>query len=500
MRFSFTSDQPINVRTDTLVINIFEGEKIAEGLVALDQAMSGAINEAILSREITGKLNEYLLLPTFGKIPAKKVLLIGSGKKSEYCSDQLRMMSGTVARVAQKKNLKTIAFQISDQINPFEKSQVVTEGVVLALFDPKTHRTKEKEEREIEELMIILPGVEDAAKVDQAINTGRIIAESTNWARFLTNEPANFTTPTRIVREAKELAEKYGFEIEVIDEKEALKKGMDAFAGIAKGSDEPSYMVVLKYLSSEKGQTTLGLVGKGLTFDSGGISIKPDEKMGEMKYDMAGAAAVLGIFKAVGELKPKINLIGVTPLTENLPSGKAVKPGDVLTAMNGKTIEISSTDAEGRVVLADALIYAQKLGAEKIVDLATLTGAITVALGRDFTGVFGRPQAWVDQFMSCAKMTSEKIWQLPLPLEYRKLIKSDIADVDNIGARGTGAGAIKGALFLEEFVDEDKDWVHLDIAGTAWMDNDSSFLEKGPTGVGIRTIIRLISEMEKQQS
>ncbi len=482
------------------MVNVFEDEKKLNGpLEELDLALSGAIREILGRKEIVGKLNESLLMHTFGRISSPRVLLVGAGKRRNYCSDQLRMVAGTATRVLRKRNIRKLAFFIEDKIDPSEKSQTIAEGVTLALFEPDTHRTKKEEDKkEVEEVIVgVREGVKEE-KIKTALEKGQIIGESVNWSRYLINEPANWATPSRMVEEARKVAQQGELEIEVIDESEAIKRGMGAFAGIAKGSEEPSFMVSLKYFGAGKEKPPIGLVGKGLTFDSGGISLKKDEKMHEMKYDMAGAAAVLGVFKAIGQLKPKINLVGLLPLTENLPSGKAIKPGDVVTALNGKTIEITNTDAEGRVVLADALVYAQEMGAKKLVDLATLTGAVIVALGRGYTGLFGRPQSWVDQLQYAARMTGEKMWQLPVPSEYKEAMRSDVADLDNIGSSGREGGAIKGALFLEEFVEEGVEWVHLDIAGTAWTDGESPYLSKGPTGVGVRTLVRLISDLEAQ--
>ena len=269
---------------------------------------------------------------------------------------------------------------------------------------------------------------------------------------------------------------------------------MGAFAGIAQGSHEPSYMVALKYIY-RKDAPTLGVVGKGITFDSGGLSIKPSEKMHEMKMDMAGAAATIGFMKLVAELKPKMNVVGATPLTENLPGGGALKPGDVVKAMNGKTIEVLNTDAEGRVVLADGLLLAQKLGATKIVDLATLVGATIVALGPEATAILGNSQEFVDQAIKSGEEVGERMWQFPIYPEHKDLLRSEIADMANVPAN-RGAGVIAGAVFLQEFIDPKVQWVHLDIAGTAWLDGEKPYLAKGPTGVGVRTLVKLLDKLQ----
>jgi leucyl aminopeptidase len=303
-----------------------------------------------------------------------------------------------------------------------------------------------------------------------------------------------------MVEEAKKLGKEYKFAIEIISEEEAKKRGFGAFAGIARGSEEPSFLVVLKYNGG--GKQTLGVVGKGITFDSGGISIKPSKGMHEMKMDMAGAAACLGVMKWVGETRPKSNVIAVLPLTENLPSGRAIKPGDVVKALNGKTIEVTNTDAEGRLVLADGLVYAQKLGATHLVDLATLTGAVSIALGNVADGVMGRPDSWIERIIKLGAETGELFWQLPTFNDYKELLKSDIADLSNSSGGGqpsavTGAGAIAGAMFLLEFVNEKIPFAHCDIAATAWQSGERPFIAKGPTGVGVRTLVKLIESLEK---
>lgn len=488
------------IKADALAIVLFQGEKVAGEVQRLDKAVSGALSETIRLGDFKGKLYEVTPIYTHGKVPATRVLLIGAGKKSDFEPRVARNVSGAAGRAAQKLAAKKLAVFLAAGYDAEE----VIEGVGLALFDPGLYKTKKDNIEKIEELVLI-------GEVDkQTIKHGEVVIESINWVRKLINEPANMMTPGKIVEEARKMAKEYKFDIEVFDEEQAKKHGLGAFVGIAKGSEEPSYFVSIKYnplrvlrplrglqVSDVKKAPTLGVVGKGITFDSGGISLKSSEKMHEMKYDMSGAAAVLGFMKIVGKLRPKINVVANLPLTENLPGGKAIKPGDVVKALNGKTIEVLNTDAEGRVVLADGLAYAAKMGATHLVDLATLTGAVIVALGGEATGVLGRPQNWVEMIRRAGEEAGERMWELPLYPEHRELLKSEIADVANIPP-SRGAGVIAGAVFLQEFVPEKTAWVHLDIAGTAWLPAEKPFMAKGPTGVGVRTLVKLVQNLEKE--
>src|SRR5262249_234133 len=316
------------------------------------------------------------------------------------------------------------------------------------------------------------------------VERGRIIGEAVNLARELSNEPSSTLTPSELAERAKETASKFGLDIDTLDEARMKDLGMGALLGVAHGSDEPAKLVVLRYTGNEADQDVIAIVGKGITFDSGGISIKPAEGMEKMKYDMSGAAATLAAMRAIAQLKPKVNVIGLMPTTENMPSARANKPGDVLRAMSGKTIEVINTDAEGRLILADAISYARKLGATRIIDLATLTGAVSIALGTVNVAILGNNQAFTNQVRAAAKEVGERFWELPMDDEY-----SDIADIKNSGGRN--AGTITAAYFLREFA-EDTPWVHLDIAGTAWENDRKPYAAKGPTGVAIRTLINYV--------
>lgn len=483
MKVTITDKSIDKVSAEALAVILFEGEKPEKELSILDKKVNGTISESIKSKEFTGKLYQSTSLFTQGKISAARILLIGAGKRSEFTPRIARNLAGVAARKAQRIGAKTLAIYLSKP----ETAEEVIEGVMLGVYDLGLYKNK-KDNTKISELIIV--GSVNKDVVGHSI----AVSEATNWVRHLVTEPPNILTPAKMVEEAKKLATKYKFDIEVIDEKEADKRGMGAFVGVSKGSEEPSYMLVLKYKGG--GKETLGIVGKGITFDTGGISLKPSSKMLDMKTDMAGAAACMGVMRVVGELKPRVNVIMVCPITENMPSGKALKPDDVVTAYNGKTIEITNTDAEGRLVLADALGFAEKLGATKIVDLATLTGAVLVIFGNEATAIMGNSQTWTDKILKASEEAGERFWQLPMYSEYKRVLKSDIADVTNAYRSHPEAGTIAGAIFLQEFVDEKTQWAHLDIAGTALSDGKSPFLAKGPTGVGVRTLVKLIESLE----
>jgi leucyl aminopeptidase len=486
MKISTTEKSLDKVKADTLALVLFERDGPENEIARLDKKISGSISEVIRLKEFKGKLYEVTSIFTHGKIPAIRVLLVGAGKKADFSPRIARNLAGTAARRAQKIGAKSLAFYLEKP----ETAEEVIEGVNLGIFDPGLYKSK-KERSELSE-MIIVGNVSS-----RVLKHAASVSESVNWVRNLVNEPANVMTPSRLVEEAKKLARRYGFNVEVIGEKEAEKKGMGAFCAVAKGSDEPSYVISLVYKSREsKKENTLGIVGKGITFDTGGISLKPSEKMSDMKLDMAGAAAILGFMKVVGDLKPKVNIVAITPVTENMPSGKAAKPGDVVTASNGKTIEIVNTDAEGRLIQSDSIVLAQKLGAKKIFEISTLTGATGVVFGGEATSVLGKPQSWVDQVISAGESGGERAWQLPLYQEYSDLLRSDIADMANIpGSRD--AGVIAGAVFLEQFVEGKNPWVHLDIGSTSWSESEKPYIAKGSTGVGVRTMVKLVESLEK---
>ncbi len=491
MEVKADSRQFHEIECDALVVAVFEGEKPEEGALAeINKRSNGVITSLIETGEFTGKSGESAYVHNPGDMKARRLLLVGAGKREEFSADNVRKMAGTAARALRGKKARSFAFLRRSQLSIGEGAQAATEGALISLFDPDKYHTSDKTESRLEAMILAAPDA-DLDEVKRAIERGRIIAEATNFAREVINEPANVMTPAELARRAEEVAKDYGLELDVLDEARMKDLGMGSLMGVAQGSAEPAKMIVLTYSPKAQSSETIAIVGKGVTFDTGGISIKPSDGMEKMKYDMAGGATTIGAMRAIAQLKPSVNVIGIVPAVENMPGGRAQRPGDVVRAMTGKTIEVINTDAEGRLILADAVAYARKLGATKIVDLATLTGAVSVALGDVYVAVLGTDQAWIDQVLAAGKKAGEKIWQLPLDKEYREQIKSEIADIKNVGGRK--AGTITGAYFIREFV-EDTPWAHLDIASTAWNENGKPHLAVGPTGVCLRTLVNLVCE------
>jgi len=489
------------IEADAIVINLFEGlEQPGGATAAVDKALDGAISSLISRGEIKGKFGEVNIVHTLGKLPAGIVAIAGLGKHQDFNVDKIRGLAGEFCRALRKLNCHKIATILHGagigNIELEASAEAIAEGALLGLYSFIKYKKPEFED--IEEMLIVVREKEKVPILEPAIGKGKVVAEATNLARDMVNEPANYMTPNQMAETAKEIASKYNLELKVFDREDMETMGMGALLGVAKGSNQPPKLITLSYKGDERSEKALGFLGKGITFDSGGISIKPSEGMSEMKDDMAGAAAVMTALGAIAQLKPQINVTAIIPATENLPSGTALKPGDVLKAMNGKTIEVINTDAEGRLILADALSYARKLGLSPLIDLATLTGACRVALGTLYSGLLGNDQDLVDKVLRAAERTGERMWQMPMPEEYKEQIKSEIANVKNTGNRY--GGAITAALFLAEFVD-DTPWVHIDIAGTASSNKESGYIVKGATGVGVRTLVELaLSEAKSQEA
>jgi leucyl aminopeptidase len=442
--------------------------------------------------EVTGKLGETTLLHRPHGLAARRLALVGGGKAKSFSAVELRKVVGTAVRFLKPKSIRSFAFAVPEITSgAVDAVRASVEGAFVGNFDPDVYKSDRKDQR-VEE-MTLVAGSGDKSALDTAVNEGRIIGESQNFTRTLVNEPGNRMTPTMLAERAQKMAQEVGLKCEVYGAEKIKALKMGAFWSVAQGSDEPPALIVLTYEpQGAPEKPVLGLVGKGITFDSGGISIKPSDGMEKMKYDMAGGATMLGAMRAIALLKPKVKVISIVLATENMPSGKAQKPGDVQIAMSGKSIEIINTDAEGRLVLADGLHYARQLGATHLVDAATLTGAVVVALGYVNAGVFANDEAWYEQFQSALKRSGEKMWRMPLDGEYLDMIRSNIADIMNTGGRW--GGAITAAMFLKEFV-EDTPWLHLDIAGTAWMEDNKSWIAKGPSGIAVRSLIELAREV-----
>lgn len=495
MDFQGISGNFTEAPAEALAVAIFRDQKPSSGLLKeLDKLTSGQVAAVMKSEEFKGDTGEtYLLrLSPKGKLKASRLLLVGVGDKKEFRPSDIAVASGTATRYLRKSNAKSIAFTWSNLVSAEEAAQLAAQGAVTSQFELDKYKTKDKNDKSVAKFVFHSDGAK-SGDLKRGLSRGEAIGESINFTRDLANEPPNILTPTEMANRAQKMAREVGLKCEVLDEARMRKMGMGSLLSVSAGSEQPAKLIVLRYTPSKstaKKGDLLALVGKGITFDTGGISIKPAEGMEAMKYDMSGGATVIGTMRAIAHLKPTVPVLGVVAAVENMPDGKATRPSDVVTAMNGKTVEILNTDAEGRLILADAVAYAEQQGATRIVDMATLTGAVIIALGDQNTGIMGNDQGFVDQIIALGKEAGENFWQLPISKEYSKQIKSDIADIKNIGPRGK-AGTIMGAVFIQEFVDKAK-WAHLDIAGTAWADAVRPHQAKGPTGVAIRTLIRLI--------
>lgn len=494
MRIGVVSDSPLKAESDCLVLTLSEGEKPAGVVGQVDDALDGAISGLISDGELRGELNQVSVLHTYGRIPTKKVVVVGVGKPSELSPDRLRQAAGTSLKKAREIGAKNVSAPLPEVrlegAGDGDLSQVFVEGAILGLYRFGKYK-EEVEERNVDELTILEPDKKRTKEIARGIERGEVLATSQNWVRDLVNEPGNSMTPSALAAKAEELSRASELSIEVLGRKDMEKLGMGGLLGVARGSDEPPKLIILRH-GTDEGLPLIALVGKGVTFDSGGISIKPSDKMSAMKGDMAGGAAVLGAMRAISQLKPKIRVVGIVPATENMPSGHALKPGDVIRCLNGKTVEIITTDAEGRLILADALAYGVKLGASKFFDIATLTGGCVVALGNLTSALTGNDQELIDLLLQLSKKTGEKTWQLPLFHEYKEQLKSEVADLKNSGGRP--ASTIIGGIFLSEFVGNTP-WVHIDIAGKELSDKENGYSVKGATGVGMRTLTELVCQL-----
>jgi leucyl aminopeptidase len=475
---------------DVLVVPVFKGETPRVGLLAeLDAVTNGMVSTAYNTGEMDGKRDHWTLIYNTGSQGARRVLLYGTGQLDKPDPIDLQRIAGAAIRILAERNAGSVAFLVRDKLNDHSVRAIV-EGAALAGMDGDLLKSGKERARRIERLTMISES--NGIDVECGVHIGSVMAEGTNLARLLANEPGNTMTPTELARRAKEMGMREGLQVDTLGEEQMKELGMGALLAVSRGSAEPATLTVLRYTPPADVQASgemIALVGKGITFDSGGISIKPALNMEEMKYDMGGGAAVIGAMLVIARLKPPISVIGVIPASENLPSGRAVKPGDVVRSLSGKTIEVVNTDAEGRLILADAMTYAISLGATHIVDVATLTGACVIALGEVRAAVVGCDQRLIDDLMAAGDQSGERLWQLPLHGEYSNLIKSDIADVKNVGDRT--AGAITAGAFLKHFVGA-VPWAHLDIAGTAWLEQAKPYMAKGATGFGVRLLANFV--------
>lgn len=456
-------------------------------LASTDPAVQAAASDLLASGEVAGKAFETNLLHKPSGLKAKRLLLISGGSAHKFSSYDLRRIAGVAVRSLKGRGIRSFAFAAPASLPAEESARAIVEGAHVGNFDPDYYRSDRKDQK-IDELTVVASG--DKSNLEKAVNEAHVIGESQNFTRDLVNEPSNRMTPTILADRAKKMCEEVGLQCEVYGADKIKEMKMGAFWSVAQGSDEPPALIVMRYEPAGATQKPmLGLVGKGITFDTGGISIKPADGMEKMKYDMAGGATMIGAMRAIALLKPKVRVIGIVCATENMPSGKAQKPGDVQIAMSGKSIEIINTDAEGRLVLADGLFYARQLGCTHLVDAATLTGAVVVALGYNNAGVFANDDDMYNRFHAANSKAGEKMWRMPLDDEYQEQIRSSIADIVN--SAGRWGGAITAAMFLKEFA-EDTPWIHLDIAGTAWMEDQKPWIAKGPSGIALRSLVEFV--------
>jgi len=498
MKTALSYSNPAELETECLaVVMVDQGEKNkpAPAVLGGNQAVQNAASDLLASGEVSGKMFETVMVHRPQGLTARRLLLVGGGKAKDFSLSELRKLTGTALRFLKPRKIRSLAFLLPEVASTADAVKAAVEGAYVGNFDPDTYKSDRKDQL-IQELTLLAPAGTDRDALDKALAEARVVGESQNFTRELVNEPGNRMTPTMLAERARKMVAEVdspNLSIEVFGAEKIRELKMGAFWSVAQGSDEPPQLIVMRYSppgAPEK--PVLGLVGKGITFDSGGISIKAADGMEKMKYDMAGGAAMLGAMRAIALLQPKVKVIGIVCATENMPSGKAQKPGDVQIAMSGKSIEVINTDAEGRLVLADGLAYARQLGATHLIDAATLTGAVVVALGGVNAGVFANNDEMYSRFEQAERRAGEKMWRMPLDDEYRELIRSGIADIKNTGGRY--GGAISAAMFLKEFV-EDTPWIHLDIAGTAWTEENKSWIALGPSGIAVRSIVEFVKDM-----
>jgi leucyl aminopeptidase len=490
---------------EVLVLTHFEGDERLNGAAAaVDRALNGQLRDLLKSGEFEGKLNQAVLVHTQGRIPAKRVLVVGLGKKKEARVDSVRQAMGTaVKRVRQAGAASFVSGLHGDTLprtSTTDLAQALIEGAVLGTYQFTEYLSDKKADaKRVTRLTLVTADAGQAAGLKEGTRRGLATAEAAMFVRDLCNHPSNVMTPTRVAAEAKKIGRERSVRVKVLERAQAERLGMGAFLGVARGSHEPPKFIVLEYTGKARGERRgargsrdgkpIVIVGKTITFDTGGISLKPAENMEQMKADMTGGAEVLATVRAASRLRLPVHLIGILPATENMPGGRAIKPGDILNTMSGKTVEVQNTDAEGRLILADGLAYAARLKPAAVIDIATLTGACVVALGQFAIGMFGNDEQLKRSVQEAGLKSGERVWEMPLWEEYFEQLKSDVADMRNIGGRG--GGMITAALFLSKFAG-DHPWVHLDIASTDWSERERAYIPKGPTGIGTRLLIQYL--------
>ncbi len=500
MEYYIDRNAPGAAEAPVVAVFLPEGDAPLEGAAAaLDAAVGGLAAAARASGEFRGKARETVLLHNAGARGPRRLLLVGLGKDTA-CPENLRRAAAAAALAAKKARVDALSAVLPPAGGDDLRARVaaLVEGVTLAAYEFRRHKSGDeaREDRPLARLSL-LAGDVDGDAVDQGLALGRVLAESAVWARDVGNTPGNEGTPTYLAERAREIADATGMALTVLDRDEMEREGMGGLLGVARGSQEPPKFIVLEHNASRTDLETLCLVGKGITFDSGGISIKPAQDMHEMKFDKCGGVAVLATMRAVGLLKIPLRIVGIVPATENLPSGTAYKPGDVVRTMGGKTVEILNTDAEGRMILVDGITWAKRYRPAAIVDLATLTGACVVALGDQASGLFSTDEGLAGELQCAAAGSGERVWRMPLYPEYTEQIRSDVADYKNTGGRS--AGSCTAAALLQAHA-EGVPWAHLDIAGTAWSTRDRDYIRKGATGVGPRTLVRWLQARSRRES
>jgi leucyl aminopeptidase len=500
MEIKISKAEPLKLRTSCLVLGAWEKGFNDPLLKQLDQQLQGQLRQAVRSSEFSGKTGEMLVLRPGGALSAERIMVIGLGAKNKLDLEQLRRAAGNAITALQGQRLTQVACALSlitvRQASIADRVQAVAEGLLLAgyRFDNYLSEDAKNQSTLPKSLSLLVDRSPELAPARQGLATATGLCRAVNLARTLVNEPGNTKSPGWLAEQAQAAAAEAGLSCMILGREALAREGFGALLGVAQGSEREPRLIVMEHRGGAENAAPVALVGKGVVFDAGGISLKPAEKMDEMKMDMAGGAAVIGTMLAAALLQLPINLVGVVPAVENMPSGTAIRPGDILTSLSGKTIEVLNTDAEGRLILADALTYIKRFEPSLVIDLATLTGACIIALGHHATAVLGNDQKLVQDLVAAGETTGERLWQLPLWDDYDQQIKSDVADVKNIGGRP--AGTITAAAFLQRFA-AGLQWVHLDIAGTAWIEQARPYIPKGGTGVGVRLLTAFLRELAK---
>lgn len=494
MRISVSENSPVSSKNDTLVV-LTDSDSIRSNatLKSLDKALGSAIRKSFDRTGYEGKEGELLKIDSLGNIGSAQIIIAGLGEKAKVTLESLRRTVAGAMKLARSEGAKSVALEMrsakANRLDDSQRAQACVEGAILSLYRFEELKS-EKSKKKIEKLSILKLGGSSAG-ITRGIRKGKILAEAVSLSRDLINLPGNFATPTYLATQAKNMCKKNGIKCTILGPKEIEAQKMGGVMAVARGSHEPAKFIIMNYQGGKKSDQPIVLVGKGVTFDTGGISIKPSANMEEMKMDMSGGAAVIGTMKAVAELKLAANVIGLVPAVENMPGGSAIKPGDVATGLSGVTMEIINTDAEGRLILADALAYADRFKPSCTIDLATLTGACMVALGAHAAGLFGNDEKLIEKIIAAGKASGETCWHMPLLPEYSDDIKSEVADIKNVGPRWGGAST--AAAFLQKHVKGD--WAHIDIAGVAYTGKAKHYLTSGGQGFGVRTLIRFIENL-----